>query len=177
MERRLSEDEWAEALRSFDRSARRLEVQPTYLVGHEAPVFERFLAGEPAVPTESDGFRDWLDQVAKLTASGRRVERVRVHDEPPSPYQRFERWAGEWNTAAGESIRYMTRARAYEIGLLPAAADRDWWLMDSSWLVTMRYDKDGRRVENVLVTDPRRVAQACEWWDLADHHSTSDTDV
>lgn len=115
---------------------------------------------------------EWFERVAEHTRQGKRVERVRVHDVPPTDYQRFERWLEAWNITAGETMRYLTRQRAHEIGLLPAAGDTDWWLLDSSKLVVMRFEDDGRRVENELITDPAVVVQACRWRDLAVHHST-----
>jgi hypothetical protein len=102
------------------------------------------------------------------------MERVRVHDDPPTPYQQWERWVGSWNIRAGETLRYMTRARAHEVGLLPAAGDVDWWLLDSNRLIAMRFDTQGRRVATELVRDPATVVQACAWRDLAVHHSTRD---
>lgn len=173
MERVLTEEEWAHELRTFDLTAFRLEVQPTYAVPGEAQTVERFLAGEPEPPTEAPWLRAWFEQVAALVAGGKRIKRVRVHDDPPTPYQRWVRWIDRWNTAAGEEIRYLDRTRAHEIGLLPAAGTVDWWLMDEDRLVVMRFDDQGRRVESRLVRDPARVAQACAWRDLAVHHSTS----
>jgi hypothetical protein len=35
----------------------------------------------------------------------------------------------------------------------------------------MRFDWEGRRVSNLLVTDPETVIKACKWRDLAVHHS------
>jgi hypothetical protein len=173
----LTEAEWAEQLRTFDHTAFRFESQPVYAEAEEADTVQRFLAGDPEPPTEVRELRAWFDQVADLVAQGRRIERVRVHDDPPTPYQRWVRWIDRWNTAAGEVIRYITRADAHGAGLGPALTNVDWWLMDSQRLIVMRFDAAGRRVENELVTDPERVAQACTWRDLAAHHSTSDNDV
>lgn len=169
---RLTEAEWAEQLRTFDYTAFRLELQPVYAEAEEKATVERFLAGDPEPPTEVPGLRAWLEQVATLTGQGKRIERVRVHEDPPTPYQRWVRWMDPWNAKAGETIRYMTRARAHEVGLLPAAGDVDWWLLDSTRLVVMRFDDEGHRIENELVTDPAEVVQACAWKDLAVHHST-----
>jgi hypothetical protein len=100
------------------------------------------------------------------------MERVRVQEDPPTGYQRFERWLDQWNIPAGETMRYMTRQRAHEVGLLPAAGHDDWWLLDSDRLIVMRFAPGGRRVANELVTDPETVLQACKWRDLAVHHAT-----
>lgn len=173
----LTDAEWAEQLRMFDRTAFRFECQPVYAEAEEADTVRRFLAGNPQPPTEVPELRVWFEQVAGLVAGGRRIERVRVHDEPPTPYQRWLQWIDQWNTEAGEVIRYMTRARAHAAGLGPALTNIDWWLMDDQRLILMRFDTNGRRVENELVTDPERVAQGCTWWDLAVHHAPVDDGV
>jgi hypothetical protein len=99
------------------------------------------------------------------------MERVRVQEDPPTDYQRFERWLDQWNIPAGEVMRYMTLQRAREAGLLPAAGVNDWWLLDSARLIVMRFDGSGCRIASELVTDPARVLQACQWRDLAVHYS------
>jgi hypothetical protein len=173
----LSADEFAAALATFDRTAYRLELQREYREPCERETVRRFLAGDPQPPTDVDELRAWFSQVAALTGRGRVVRRVRVHEDPPSPYQRWERWIGTWNRAAGEEIRYMTRRDALDVGLLPAAGDLDWWLLDDSRLIVMRFDAAGRRVETLLVTDSTEIEKARAWWDLAVRHSAPDTDA
>ena len=166
----LSAVEFAELLRTFEHTAFRLELQPAYREEDESDAVPRFLAGTPDPPTESPGLRAWFAQVAEQTRQGKRIARVRVHEDPPTDYQRWERWIDPWNLEAGEAIRYLTRQRAHEIGLLPAAGDQDWWLLDSRRLIVMRFDDIGNRVHDELVTDPAIVVQACAWRDLAVHH-------
>lgn len=173
----LSDDDWAEQLRRFDRTAFRFECQPAYAEAEEAETVRRFLAGSPQPATEVPELRAWFEQVAGLVAHGRRIERVRVHDDPPTPYQRWVRWIDQWNAAAGEVIGYLTRASAQAAGLGPALTGVDWWLMDEQRLIVMRFDAVGRRVENELVDDPVRVAQACAWRDLAVRLATPRNDT
>jgi hypothetical protein len=167
----LSEDEFAEQIRSFEHTAFRLEQQRAYDVAAEREMLARFLAGDLTPPTETAAVREWFGHVAAQVAAGKRLERVRVQEEPPTPYQEWERWFGRWNSEAGESIRYMTRQEAHNVGLLPAAGNEDWWLLDSCRVVAMRFDDQGHRLESELVTEPARVVQACAWRDLAIHHS------
>lgn len=171
--RLLTEDEWTDQLRSFEHTAFRLEQQPAYWEPSEEATIRRFLAGDPEPPDQVPGLRAWFEQVAAQVVEGKRIERVRVNDVPPTGQQQWERWIDPWNTAAGEVIHYLDRPRAHEIGLLPAAGVDDWWLLDSCRLIIMRFDGDGHRVENELITDPERVVQACAWRDLAVHHSAS----
>jgi hypothetical protein len=167
----LTEDEWPEQLRSFEHTAFRLEQQRGYSVPLEKELFSRFLAGDLTPPTDSPAIREWFAMVGAQVAQGKRMERVRVQDDPPTPYQRWQRWFDRWNAEAGESIRYMTRQQAHEVNLLPAAGDEDWWLLDSCRLMVMRFDEEGHLLETVLSTDPERVVCACAWRDLAVHHS------
>ena len=165
----VSSDEFRELLRTPRRSAFRLEVQPFYAIGEERPEFERFLAGSPRPPTEIPWWNAWLGQVAGLTRQGRTVTRVRVLDEPPTDYQRWMLWADPWYAAAGEQISYMTRRRAYEVGL----PDADWWLLDDERAVIMAFDDEGRIEQRTLVTGPEVMALYRNWRDIALRHATS----
>ena len=167
----LSDAEFLEAVLSFEHTAFRLELQRSYAEAHEAPQFAAFLRGDPQPGPDDPELQDWYKSVTEHVARGARMERVRVQEDPPTDYQRFERWLDQWNIPAGEVMRYMTRERAYEVGLLPAAGNTDWWLIDSARLVVMRFDDAGRRIANELITDPETVLQACMWRDLAVHHS------
>jgi hypothetical protein len=170
--RYLTEEQFGDALASFDHTAFRLELQPAYAEPCEAGLFAAFREGARPDPAEAvPELRDWYERVASQVAAGKRVERVRVQQEPPTAYQQFERWLDRWNIQAGETMRYLTRERAFSIGLLPAAGDADWWLLDSSRLVVMRFDRDGHRISTELVTEPESVIRACAWRDLAVHHS------
>jgi hypothetical protein len=171
----ISNTEFGDYLSQVRHTAFRLELQPAYSEPSEQATVARFLSGDPQPPTEVEGLRQWFAQVAAQTAEGVRISRVRVHDDPPTDYQRWERWIGAWNVSAGEDIQYLTRSRAHEIGLLPAAGNQDWWLLDSQQLLVMTFDAQGHRVQNELITEDHRVVQACGWRDLAVHHSAPAT--
>lgn len=167
--RALTATEFGEVIHEFDHTAFRLELQDTYLEAEEAALLAAFLRGAPKPPIEI--YKGWYERVAEHVQAGKRIERVRVQQDPPTDYQRFERWLDRWNIEAGENMRYLTRERAHDIGLLPAVGRDDWWLLDSSKLIVMRFDEQGHRIHNELVTDPTVVVQACKWRDLAVHHS------
>lgn len=167
----LSEPEFLDAVLSFEHTAFRLELQRSYAEPNEEPQYAAFLQGQPQPGPDDPQLREWYERVAEHAAKGGRMGRVRVQEDPPTDYQRFERWLDQWNIAAGEVMRYMTRDRAYEVGLLPAAGTADWWLLDSARLIVMRFDDAGHRIANELITDPEAVLQACKWRDLAVHHS------
>jgi hypothetical protein len=157
--------------RYFEHTAFRLETRPSYAVAEEQEMFAEFLAGEPRPFTDIPWYRAWYDQIATLTSQGKRVARVRLLDEPPTEYQRFEIWVATFAEAAGESIRYLDRGHAVQVGL---PTDVDWWLFDSARLALMRFDELGHPLGGEIITDPTTVSQHRAWWDLAVQHSVSD---
>lgn len=167
----ISPAEFGEVIHDFDHTAFRLELQDSYLEAEEADLYAAFLRGDADAPTTVPELAEWYRRVSDHVRQGKRIERVRVQQDPPTDYQRFERWLDRWNVEAGERMRYLTRDRAHEIGLLPAAGTTDWWLLDSCKLVAMRFDDEGHRIRNELITDPKVVIKACKWRDLAVHHS------
>ncbi|MGH3728669.1 MAG: DUF6879 family protein [Micromonosporaceae bacterium] len=171
MGRPLNDDEWWQFFTEIEYTAFRLELQPEYRVADEQESFQRFLAGEPAMPEDVDGGDEWFSLVRDLTKRGGRMERVRVQEDPPTDYQRWERAWGRWNAEAGERIWYITRQQAHDVGLLPAAGNVDWWLFDSHKLVQMHFDSDGNRGRTELVSDPDAVVRANVWRDTALYHA------
>lgn len=83
-------------------------------------------------------------------------------------------WANELRSSEREAFPYLTRARAHDIGLLLAAGTKDWWLIDGHRLIVMRFDPEGRRITNELITAPAAIEQAVTWRDLALRHSVDD---
>jgi hypothetical protein len=161
----LTDEQLDELLENFRDTAFRMETRRQYALSYERAVYERFLAGEEPPPaTQIDWWRPWLDWVGQLTAQGRRLQRVRVLDDPPTDYQRFSLWGGRWNVQAGEQISYLARATAAELGI-PAA--QDWWLFDAVTLVVVRFGAADDLAGQELVTDPQVVARYRRWRDLA----------
>lgn len=153
----------------FEHEAFRLETLPVYTVDEEQETFAAFLAGTAPPLTELTFFSEWHDSIRGVTAKGGQVKRVRILDDPPTDYQRFEIWAGQFNTAAGEILTYLKRSQAAEIDL-PLASD--WWLFDSKHLARMQFDTDGRPLGGEVTDDEHLVAQHRAWRDLASRHAT-----
>jgi hypothetical protein len=164
----ISEDEFLEVVRTFRRTAFRLETRESYALGYEREDFERFLAGRPRGPAEADWWQPWLERMARFTSEGKTVQRVRVLDEPPTDYQRWMLWGVPWHIEAGEDIRYITRGRAQTIGL---PLDLDWWLLDGERLILMRFTEAGEIESKELITDPLVIGEYEFWQDLAVRHS------
>lgn len=174
MGQRLTVAEFGNLFFEFKHTAFRLEVQPFYNVPEEQEPVSRFLDSQPLLPPDDPGYVGWLDFLRERTTAGIRVERVRVQDDPPTDYQRWERWAGRWNITAGEVIRYMTPAAATAVEL-PLAYD--WWLFDERRLFIMEFDPNQTLLGGELIEDQAVVIQHCAWRDLAVQHSTPDDGV
>jgi hypothetical protein len=139
-------------LTSFRRTAFRLETRQHYLVPEETAAFERFLRGGPP---ESQWTDEWTQLVAAATSDGKRMQRVRVVQEPLSPYVRFElTWGSPNSVAAGEQIHVLVD----EPGQVQAPRE-DFWLFDGTIVVRLRYDGDGRFLGADTVTDPAAVTR------------------
>jgi hypothetical protein len=164
MSRKLTDEEFGDLLKSFRETAFYLETQDHYALDYEMDDFSRFLAGQPEPPSEISWWRLWLDQIASLTREGKRVTRTRITADPPSDYQRWGLWALPWHTQAGERIIYLTRSKAREIGL---PGQYDWWLLDNSKVIILKYDTDGRCTSKTVHDDPETVEQHRKWRDLA----------
>lgn len=159
--------EFWQAFEDFKHSAWRFEQQRAYFIGYEHQQFDDFLAGHPESPTKNPELGAWMKQVAGHVASGKTVGRVRIVDEPLTDYQRWMRWMDRWNREAGETIDYLTRRHAREVGLLPAAGNEDWWLFDNERLLLMHFDDKGFRTRVELLVDEPEIIKARQFRDLA----------
>lgn len=158
-----------ELFRNVEHTAYRLEVRTSYGIPEEDEPYRRFLEGaDPGL----GWFEPWLELMREETGKGKRVERVRVIDEPPSDYLRFELWGTPYNLAAGEDIRYLARAQAAALQL-PAY---DYWLFDSRTVARLQFG-DHDRFQGVLLSDdPADVLRHVQWQGAAWHHAiTFDT--
>jgi hypothetical protein len=167
--KQLGDDEFRDLLRTFRLDAFYFEAQETYALDYERADLERFLAGTPTPPPLVNWWRPWLEQVNTLTQRGKHVSRVRIVSEPPSDYQRWQLWALPWHTRAGERIRYLARSKAERLKL---PLSYDWWLLDSSRVIRLNYDSEGRIVSKTLLTGPKIAAQHRKWRDLAVRNAT-----
>src|SRR3954471_17766127 len=108
--RLVAHADFLSTLHAFDHTAFRLELQRSYAEPEEDDLYAAFLRGDPPEPVTVPELAEWYAQVRRHVGAGKVIERVRVQEEPPTDYQRFERWLDRWNEAAGERIRYLTRA-------------------------------------------------------------------
>jgi hypothetical protein len=144
---------------SFQHTAFRLEVRESY---YEKEQLGQFMAGGPVDISYMD---TWLAQIVKSRVAGKRVERVRIVSVPHSDYTRYGLWLCQYNTRAGEDIRYLERVQA--TGL----PDHDYWLFDASRLYIVRFTDDDQLLGAEPIDDPGAIIQANAWRDAAWHHA------
>ncbi|MGW1996153.1 DUF6879 family protein [Embleya sp. NPDC001921] len=143
----LDGEGWTSFFDSFEREAFRLETPPTYSVLGEQQEYADFLAtGRLDLPEDDP----WLTKLAHYRAGGRRVTRVHVVTPPLSDYLRYEFAAYHYNVAAGEEVRILDTTVHRSIPSLPS----DFWMLDDSKIVEMRYDAHGAQVARVLLEAP-----------------------
>ncbi|MET8148976.1 DUF6879 family protein [Actinoplanes sp. NPDC049668] len=166
--RLLQGPDFEELFRTFEHSAFHLEVEDAYHTPEESEPFQKFLAGEP------DDFTwhgSWLDLIRKATATGRRVERVRIVSVPHVDYTRWGLTVAPLNIEAGEDIRWLPRHR---LGQLDVTAD-DFWLIDRQRVVFTVFASDGtfsggaETVDPVIVDRCNQVRDAL--WSIAIPHA------
>ncbi len=157
-------DEITHLFTDFEHTAWRLETRRGYASDRQSPKWGRWKNGEDIACEPSDS---WRIGVSKQVAQGKRYERVRLVDNPPTEGQRFLLASGLGNVAAGEDIRNMWRADAVRLGL----PDHDFWLFDSRTVVRFVIDADNVTLGVHVLEDPPSVVHACPVRDLAWHHA------
>ncbi|MBA6437857.1 MULTISPECIES: DUF6879 family protein [Streptomyces] len=157
-------EEVAHFFDDFEHTAWRLETQRGYASDLASPNWPRFQRGEtfgynPDSP--------WHVNVREQTMQGKRFERVRLVDQPPTEGQRFLLASGLGNVEAGEDIRNLYRSDAERIGL----PDYDFWLFDSRSVVKFVIDSEGTTLGVHVLEDAESVVRACQIRDAAWHHA------
>jgi len=152
-------------LRTFERSGLHFEAQTYYAADLE--LYGRWLAGDLTLAdVEADaGYVDWYANVRRHVAAGHIVRRVRILDDPPSDYQRFEEWLTVLNVNAGEEARHLSRSGAERLGVLPALTDG--WILDETELITVEWSSAGDLERITSTTDPEVVRRALDWYRIA----------
>ncbi|WP_406365323.1 DUF6879 family protein [Streptomyces sp. NBC_00645] len=163
----VSGEEFLQLFRDTEHTAYRLEVRTSYGIPEEDEPYRRFLEGaDPG----TDWFEPWLNLMREEIGKGKRVERVRLIDDPPSDYLRFELWGTPFNLAAGEDIRFLQRSEAAGVVPLPAY---DYWLFDSRTVARLQFGEHDRFLGVTLSDDPADVLRHVRWRDAAWHHAVT----
>ena len=142
-------------------SALRLELQPAYPRDAQFGALNSWLAGGPAnAPTDEPDL--WLHMVTDMTTRGVDIMRIRVIDNPLTPYQQWLYPACRENVDAGEQIFHVGRATAASVGVVSSTTD--WWLVDGATLIVFGHEPDPADPTITLTTDPARIGLALVAW-------------
>ncbi|MFJ2110694.1 MULTISPECIES: DUF6879 family protein [unclassified Streptomyces] len=150
----------------FEHTAWRLETQRSYATDRASTKWQSWKAGSDITAGPADS---WRTNVTEQTGRGKRFERVRLVDDPPTEGQRFLLDSGLGNVAAGEDIRNLFRADAVRLGL----PDFDFWLFDSRTVVKFTIDEEGTTLGVQILDDAESVVRACRTRDAAWHHAVA----
>ncbi|MGW3486577.1 DUF6879 family protein [Streptomyces sp. NPDC001054] len=156
--------EVAHLFQDFEHTAWRLESQQGYASDRESPKWARWKAGQDLLAEPAD---EWRLNVAKQVALGKRFERVRIVDAPPTEGQRFLLASGLGNVAAGEDIRNLDRLTAARLRL----PTEDFWVFDSRLVVRFAFTEAGEMLGVTTTEAAEDVLQACQVRDAAWHHA------
>lgn len=159
-------DEFDAMFETFEHTAWRLETRRAYRSDEETETYRRFMRGEDAGYDLDD---PWCASRREQTALGKRFERVRIVDDPPTPGQLYLLDGARRNSAVGEDIRNLRRNEAERLRL-PA---EDFWIFDSRVVALLHFDDADRITEIELITDPVEVVRYCQARDAAWHHAVA----
>lgn len=135
----------------FHHTVIRLETLPAYDVGgSEAERIQAWRNHQPR-PERSVRTSPWLARIAVTATQNKQWRRVRVLDDPPTEYQRYQLDSYVESQAAGEQILIASRRDVGDVG-------PDFWLFDTDrpgvFAIVMRYDDEGHWTGADLTTDP-----------------------
>ncbi|WP_017574750.1 DUF6879 family protein [Nocardiopsis kunsanensis] len=161
-------EDFDDLFRKYRHTAWRLETRTFYGVLHENEPFQRWLVGDDS---DIEWFKPWLKMMRAELATGKRMERVRLIDDPPSDYLRWELWGTPYNLGIGEDIRYLPRSHP----IVRELPDDDFWVFDSRTVARLEFDEQGSVLGASLSEDPAKVLAAVQARDTAWHHALTFT--
>ncbi|MDT3398640.1 hypothetical protein RKE29_18650 [Streptomyces sp. B1866] len=157
-------DEFEALFAGFKHTAWRLETRKRYASDEVSDSYREFLETGSS-PSERD--HPFFTNVRKQTEQGKRYERVRLVDNPPTTGQLYLLDSAKCNSASGEDIRNLWRADAERLRL----PEEDFWLFDSRLVALLNFDDDDQLVDVELITEPAEVLRRCMVRDAAWHHA------
>ncbi|WP_149179655.1 DUF6879 family protein [Streptomyces sp. TRM49041] len=157
-------EEFGKLFESFEHTAWRLETRRRFASDEATDTYAQFIAGQPVQWDYNDR---WCTNVRAHTAQGKRFERVRIVDNPPTPGQLYLLDNAKRNCAVGEDIRNLWREEADRLRL-PA---EDFWLFDSRYVALLDFDDDDNLLNAELITEPVAVNRYAQVRDAAWHYA------
>ncbi|MGY4966919.1 DUF6879 family protein [Streptomyces sp. 900105245] len=160
----ISFEEFDGMFTTLRHSAWRLETRRRYAWDEQQDTYRQFLA-EGHVDWDPDD--PWCRERCEQAALGKRFERVRVLDEPPTHGQRYLLDNARRNAAVGEDIRILVRSQADELRL-PC---EDFWLFDARVVALLHFGDTDEMTGVELITDPVQVLRYAQAREAAWHHA------
>lgn len=157
-------DAFGKLFETFEHTAWRLETRRRFASDESAPGYQEFVE---TGKMQLEFYHPFFDTVRQQTQQGKRVERVRIVDNPPTIGQRYLLYSAARNKATGEDIRNLWRHDADRLRL-PAA---DFWLFDSRLVALLNFDKGDELVDVELITEPVEVNRYAQVRDAAWHYA------
>ncbi|MEK8172672.1 DUF6879 family protein [Streptomyces sp. M19] len=157
-------EEFGALFSKFEHTAWRLETRRRFASDETADTYRQFIE---TGKTEIDLNVPWCVNVRAQTEQGKRFERVRLVDDPPTIGQLYLLENAKRNCAAGEDIRNLSRAEADRLRL-PA---EDFWLFDSRLAALLNFDDDDNLIDVELITEPAEIVRYARIRDAAWHHA------
>ncbi len=158
-------DEFDQLFTTFKHTAWRLETRRRYASDELSDRYTQFMRGEAVVWDGADP--EWCAERREQSALGKRFERVRVVDDPPTPGQLYLLDNAKRNSSVGEDIRNLWRTEAERLNL-PA---EDFWLIDSRLVALLRFDDADNLLDVELITKPAAVSRYAQVRDAAWHYA------
>ncbi|WP_055491389.1 DUF6879 family protein [Streptomyces sp. TP-A0356] len=149
---------------TFEHTAWRLETRRGYGSDRAGEKYRRYL-DTGTVSDDSD--RPWCVNVRAQTSRGKRFERVRIVDQPPTPEQLYLLATAATNNKAGEDIRNLWRTDAEKVAL----PTEDFWLFDARRALVLHFDDGDGYLGAELIEDPVRIVEFCQIRDAAWHYA------
>jgi len=164
-------DEFDRLFTQFEYTAWRLETRRRYASDEVTETYAQFIRG---TSVDWDGVdAAWCAERREQVALGKRFERVRIVDSPPTPGQLYLLDNARRNSAVGERIHNLWREEADRLGL-PA---EDFWLFDSRLVALLNFDDTDNLVDVELITRPAEVLRYAMVRDAAEHHAVHYTEL
>ncbi|MCI3929178.1 DUF6879 family protein [Streptomyces sp. AN091965] len=160
----ISFDEFTGMFTALKHSAWRLETRRRYASDEGTDTYAQFVA-EGRVDWDLDD--TWCRGRREQAALGKRFERVRILDEPPTEGQLYLLDNARRNAAVGEDIRVLSRGTATELGL----PEQDFWVFDSRVVGLLHFDDNDEVTRVELITDPVQVLRYAQAREAAWHHA------
>ncbi|MFE0101130.1 DUF6879 family protein [Streptomyces sp. NPDC059009] len=157
-------DAFAKLFTTFEHTAWRLEMRRRYASDEAADTYREFMAtGHASWDLDSP----WCRHRRELASQGKRVERVRVVDNPPSIGQLYLLDNARRNSTVGEDIRSLARTDVERLSL----PEEDFWIFDSRLVALLNFDAEDTLLDVELITEPVKVNQYLQARDAAMHHA------